>query len=83
MSRNETEWENTPGLAERPDAEGPAGDGEEANSIQASDPSRGRWGTCWGTCHKELSEDSPRMNFGVTEGVGLRKNTIKTILPLP
>lgn len=52
MSGNETEWEDTPGLAERPDAEGPAGDGEEANSTQVSDQSRGRWGACWGACHK-------------------------------
>lgn len=54
MNRNETEWEKTPGLAERPDAdvEGPAGDGEEANSTQESDQSGGRWGACWGTRHK-------------------------------
>lgn len=77
MSRNETEWENTPGLAERPDAEGPAGDGEEANSIQASDQSRGSWGHMLGHMSqrnngdKYNSEDSPRINFGVTEGVGL------------
>ncbi|XP_075801237.1 sodium/glucose cotransporter 4 [Microtus pennsylvanicus] len=53
VSGNETEWENTPGLAERPDVEGPAGDGEEANSTQASDQSRalhrslGKWLWNW------------------------------------
>lgn len=52
MNRNEMEWENTPGLAERPDVDGPAGDGEETNSTQASDQSGGRWGACWGTRHK-------------------------------
>ncbi|CAO2588498.1 Sodium/glucose cotransporter 4 [Lemmus lemmus] len=43
VSGNETEWENIQGMAERPDAEGPAGEGEEANSTQGSDQSGGLW----------------------------------------
>lgn len=47
MSVNNTEDDNSPGLAGRPVVEGPAGDEEEANTTQGPEQPGGRLSGSW------------------------------------
>ncbi|GAB1288744.1 Sodium/glucose cotransporter 4 [Apodemus speciosus] len=44
LNVNKTEGDSSPGLAERPVVEGPAGDGEEANTTHRPEQPGGSWG---------------------------------------
>lgn len=48
MSVNNTESDDSPGLAGRPVVEGPVGDDEEANTSQGPEQPEGRLSASWG-----------------------------------